>query len=120
PPLYPALAPFRSLSPALDLIFELLSGATEASRGTEAGWQRLHKVLQRLHRPVGGMPESFRGPARVTAVLGWTTDAGEVYQPVRRDERDDAGGAPSAVAILRPRLRSLRTPRRGFTRALVR
>jgi hypothetical protein len=63
PPLYRALAPFRSLSPALDLIFELVSGATEATRGLEAGWQRLLKVRQRLQQPVPGMPESFRGPA---------------------------------------------------------
>lgn len=64
PPLYRSLAPFRSLSPALELVFELLLGSAEAGRGLDAGWQRLHRVAERLQQRVAGIPEMLRVPAR--------------------------------------------------------
>jgi tetratricopeptide (TPR) repeat protein len=63
PPLARALLPFRSLSPAIDLLYDLLVGAIDAARGLEAGWKRLESVLQRLQQRVKGMPEAYRSTA---------------------------------------------------------
>jgi len=60
PPLARAVLPFRSLSPALDVLYDLLAGAVDAGRGLEAGWRRLQGVLQRLEKRVKGMPDVYR------------------------------------------------------------
>lgn len=63
PPLARALLPFRWLSPAIDLLYDLLVGAADAGRGLDVGWQRLQSVMQRLHGRVKGMPDIYRSTA---------------------------------------------------------
>ncbi|HEX7481338.1 MAG TPA: serine/threonine-protein kinase, partial [Polyangiales bacterium] len=87
PPLARALLPFRVLSPALDLTYELLVGAGNAGRGLDAGWQRLQDVLRRLQRRVSGMPDIYRVTA--LCILRYL-DALERLAPI---------GDPSALSV---------------------
>jgi tetratricopeptide (TPR) repeat protein len=63
PALVRALVPFRVLSPALDLLHQLMVGSVDAGRGLAAGWARLQGVMARLRKRVGGMPDVYRSAA---------------------------------------------------------